>query len=145
MMRRLKLSLHRESALTASRVMIGTEKLVYVLVADKRIKYAKGKSKIAYIGTTRNGGARIAGSVATRAPDILTTSGVHSFQARVITCRPRQRVRTWLKLERALLIEFKRRFGQVPKCNTHGSRMRQTDELDYFHPAGIQEIVEDLS
>lgn len=52
-LRRLKLSMHRDHAMEATRVSIGKSKLVYVLAADKKIKYDLGKSRIAYIGTTK--------------------------------------------------------------------------------------------
>ena len=51
--RRLSLSLKRDHALQATRVSIGKSKLVYLLIADKRLKYKDGKSRIAYIGTTK--------------------------------------------------------------------------------------------
>ena len=124
MPRRLKISLKRDEALRVTRVTIGKYKLVYVLVADKRLKYNKSKSRIAYIGTTKNGVARIARSVAARADDILLRHGVRTFHARIVVCQPRQRVATWKKLERALLITFRERFGEVPKCNSHGRKMK---------------------
>jgi hypothetical protein len=55
MPRRLKLSLKREEAIRVTRVSLGKSKLVYVLVADKPIDYTYGKSRIAYIGTTKKG------------------------------------------------------------------------------------------
>lgn len=109
--RRLRLALKREVALRATRVTIGKNKLVYILVADRRLRYPKGRSRVAYIGTTSRGMARVASSVASRAEAILAIHGVRSFEARVVTCQPRQRVRTWLKLERALLIKFKHVYG----------------------------------
>src|SRR5262245_43612878 len=132
MLRRLSLSLRRDEALTATRVSVGNQKLVYVLVADKRLRSGKIKSRIAYIGTTRRGVGRVAGSVAHRANDILSLRGVRRFHARVVTCPPRQRVSTWLKLERALLLAFKSKFGMVPLCNSHGKGMRERDEFRYF-------------
>ena len=82
--RRLRLSLKRDEALRATRVSIGKQKLVYVLVADKRLRYPKGRSRIAYIGTTKKGVTRIAQSVAKRAEDILSLHGVRTFHARVV-------------------------------------------------------------
>jgi hypothetical protein len=137
-MRRLPVSLRRDEAINATRVFIGASKLVYILIADKRLKYRKGKSRIVYIGTTKNGSSRIAGSVAARAEEILSLHGVRSFHARVVTCRPRQRVKTWHKLERAMLLEFKARFGEVPKCNTQGSNMVETDEFRYFSKTRVR-------
>jgi hypothetical protein len=113
-LRRLKLSLTKHPALQATRVSIRNSKCVYVLIADKRLRYGGGKSRIAYIGTTKNGAARIAQSIASRADAILTLHGVESVHARVITCRPRQHVKTWRQLERALLIVFKKKLG---KCH----------------------------
>src|SRR5438876_573559 len=124
--RRLAISLKRDLALQATRVTTGKNKLVYVLVTDKRLRYGKKKSRIAYIGTTKNGVSRIAQSVAARAPAILRLHGVRSFDARIITCKPRQHVKTWFKLERALLMTFRELYGQVPKCNSHGKRMKPT-------------------
>lgn len=51
--RRINISIKRESALHATRISIGKLKLVYVLVADRRLQYPKRKSRIAYIGTTK--------------------------------------------------------------------------------------------
>ena len=144
-MRRAPVSLKPDHALDATRVSIGKEKLVYLLIAAKRLKYPRGKSRIAYIGTTRQGLSRIAQSVATRADKILGLPGVTSFHARVVTCKPRQRVKTWLKLERALLVAFKDRFGKVPCCNSHGKKMKAADCFDYFRRARIEDIVDDLS
>lgn len=126
-------------------MVLGNLKLVYVLVADKRLQYPNGKSRIAYIGTTKKGVARIAQSVASRADAILQLSGVRTFRARVLTCRPRQRVKMWHKLERALLITFREQFGEVPRCNSHGKKMKQAGEFDLFARARIREVLADLS
>ena len=144
-LRRIKLALHRDHAMEATRVTLDKSKLVYVLIADKKLKYENGKSRIAYIGTTKKGGARIAQSVAARADDILAIRGVRSFHARVITCRPRKNVKTWFQLERALLIKFRELFGQPPYCNSHGSRMRRNKEFNYFSEFGVQALIEELS
>ena len=144
--RRLAISLERASAISVSRVSIGKNKLVYILVCDKKLVYKFGRSKIAYIGTTKKGLARISESVAFRAKDILRLSGVKTFEARVVSCRPRQNVKTWHKLERALLLEFREMFGDVPKCNSHGTGMSERDEFKkYFTKARIKRIIDDLS
>lgn len=145
MIRRIRTSLHREHALRATRVSVGKNRLVYVLIADKRFSYGKMKSRICYIGTTRQGLARVASSVAHRADNILSESGVREFHARIITCKPRQKVKTWIKLERALLLEFRNKFGSVPICNVHGKGMREIDEFDYFSRSGIRNLIEELS
>lgn len=144
-MRRANISLKREVALTARRVLLGNQRLVYVLVAGRPIRYEYGKSRILYIGTTRSGSARVAQSVASRADAILNQHGVRFFEARIVTCSPRRRVKTWVKLERALLLVFRERFGQVPMCNSHGMYMQATDELDYFRRERLVQVLEELS
>jgi hypothetical protein len=145
MLNRLRMSLRNGEALKATRVSIGKNKLVYVLIADKRQRYAKGKSRIVYIGTTKKGVGRVAGSVASRAEHILRLRGVTSFHARVITCQPRQSIPTWLMLERAFLLSFKTKFGEIPVCNSHGKGMREGDEYRYFHKKGVANNIDELS
>lgn len=143
--RRLRLSLKRDEALRATRVSVGKNKLVYVLLADKKLRYPKGKTRVAYIGTTKKGMSRIAQSVSTRAEDILSIRGVRQFHARIITCPPRQRVKTWHKLERALLMQFRIIYGDVPYCNSHGTRMKETDEFEYFRRSAVVDVIEELA
>ena len=118
--------------------------MVYVLVASKMIKYPFGSSKIAYIGTTKKGIQRVAQSVAHRADMILGLHGVHSFEARIVSCRRRQNVSTWKKLEYALLLKFRKEFGRVPRFNQKGANMRETDEFDYFNEKRIRKIIDRL-
>jgi hypothetical protein len=143
--RRLSISLREDPAIHATRVNLGNLKLVYALVANKRFKYPKGKSRVVYIGTTRKGSSRVAHSVSYLADAVLGMRGVRTMDARIITCRPRQRVRSWLKLERALLITFREMYGQVPHCNSHGRKMKVRDELGYFSPSRLRSVLEELA
>lgn len=143
--RRASVSLKREPALVARRIILHKDKLVYVLVANKKFDYEKGRSSIVYIGTTKKGGARIAQSVAFRSKEILELRGVTEFEARIITCKPRQRVKMWHKLERALLLSFKEKFGEVPQCNIQGKNIEEVDEFNYFTKSRLKRILEDLS
>lgn len=145
MPRRSSLSLKREEAIRVTRVTLGKSKLVYVLVADKPLKYAYGRSRIAYIGTTKKGVGRIAQSVAARTEDILSLHGVRTFHARIVTCQPRRKVETWKKLERAMLLKFREAFGVVPKCNYMGKKMKMSDEFRYFGDASIKKVIDRLS
>ena len=77
--RKIRLSLKRDEALRATRICVGKLKLACVLISDKRIVYPNGKSRIAYIGTTKKGIERIAQSVAFRANDILKLHGVRTL------------------------------------------------------------------
>lgn len=143
--RRISVSIKRDPALEATRVSIGKQKLVYVLVADKRLYYPKKKSRIAYIGTTKRGLRRVAGSVASRADEILALPGVRSFVARLVTCQPRQRVQTWRVLERALLLKFREIYGAPPRCNHHGKRLKVRDEFAYLRPSRVAAVLDELS
>jgi hypothetical protein len=114
-------------------------------VTDKSLKYPRGKSRIAYIGTTKRGLRRIATSAAKHAEEILGLSGVRSIVARIVTCQPRQRVKTWLVLERALLLAFREKYGSQPKFNLHGKKIKPRDELEYFSRKRLSEILSEIS
>ena len=145
MTRRLNLSLKAQHALEVTRIAVGNQKLVYVLIANKSFSYSHGrKSAIAYIGTTKKGVARVAGSAAERAEDILSKWGVKKVTARIVTCSPRRRVKTWLKLERALLLEFRSAYGSVPKCNLQGKNVVETDEFSYFSRDATRKLIQKL-
>jgi hypothetical protein len=141
MVRRLKLSLKRIHAIEVTRIAVGNQKLIYVLVADRKFSYPHGKSAVAYIGTTKKGIERVASSAAHRAEDILSRFGVKKVTSRIVTCAPRQKVKTWLKLERAMLIAFRAEFGRVPAFNSHGKQMRETDEYDYFARNAVRKLI----
>ncbi len=143
--RRANISLKRESALSARRVLIGNQKLVYVLVGPRPIPYEWDRSRILYIGTTRSGSSRVAQSVSSRADQILQQHGVKSFEARIVTCSLRRRVRTWAKLERAMLLCFRELFGELPLCNARGLHMRPTDEFLYFSRERVRQVLHELS
>lgn len=143
--RRLPVSLHRGAAVSVSRVGISNgDKLVYVILANRKLNYALGRTRVAYIGTTTRSIARLAVSAAYRAPEILGLRGVTEFEVRVISCQPRRNVRTWAKLERALLLTFREMYGEIPHCNKQGIRMKERDEFVYFRPRRLRQILDDL-
>lgn len=143
--KKLRVSLKRGAALRADRTLLAGPKLAYVLVADKKLKYKTGRSRIVYIGTTKNGKGRVAQSVATRAEKILAMHGVKEFDARIVTCTAKQNVRTWRKLEMALIIAFRERYGEIPKCNDKGKAKEATDHFDYFSKRRLKTVLEDLA
>lgn len=143
--RRNSVRLRPDEAMQVSRIALGADKLVYAIVASKRLKYPNGRSRIAYIGTTKKGISRIASSVAERSDSVLNLHGVKSFTVRVLTCKPRQKVRTWFKLEHALLWVFKEHFGEVPKCNSPKRTKTAGDVFKYFSKAGLLTKIEDIS
>lgn len=138
---RLRVKLHPGEAMTLTRVSVNEEKLVYVLLAGRKRKYTNGRSRVVYIGTTKRGIQRIASSVASKAGEILAEHGVRELHVRIITCRPRPRVKTWLKLERALLLTFREIYGQIPLYNQQGKKMREDDEFLYFGRTRVRGIV----
>ena len=144
-MKRLTIQGHKGTAITVRRVSTKVQKLVYIMSTDKKRKYARGRSRIVYIGTTSRGINRMTSSVAARAKKILELTGVEEFTVRVVTCRPKQRVKTWHKLERALILTFREFFGEVPFCNSHGKKMKLTDEFSLFSKARLKTVLEDLS
>ena len=127
------------------RVALEHERLVYVICADKKLKYPKGYSQIAYIGTTKNGIARVATSAAFRSWDVLWSRGVQSADVRIVTCRPRQGFKSWVKLERALILAFREKFGEPPMCNVQGRAMKLRDEFDRFSFERLSRIIDTLS
>jgi len=138
----LLVKLHRSPALTVTRTDVRSERLVYVIVACKPQRYRFARSPVVYVGTTRRGLGRIAASAAYRADKILSLRGVESFHVRVVTCRPRRNVKTWAKLERALLLRFRERYGDVPLCNQQGKRIQETDEFRYFKRERLDQIID---
>lgn len=122
------------------------EKLVYVHLASKKQSYEHGtKSRIVYIGTTKKGQARVASSMAERAPSILKLHGVKTFDVRIITCKGLQKVRSWKQLETALLIAFRSIYGTVPACNKQGKNIDHDNECwKYFTRAKIERVIEEL-
>src|SRR5215510_11573437 len=96
----MNVRLTRDPVVVVERQSINERKLVYVIVANRPISYADGRSRIAYIGTTQHGLNRIASSIAARAPDVLRIRGVRRFEVHVLTVTGRGHVKTWVKLER---------------------------------------------
>ena len=134
-------------ALIINRNAIKEEKLVYIGVANKKIKYSEfgKKSHIVYIGTTKKGSDRMLGSASHQGKKILCKHGIKELKFFVVTCTKLQKVKTWHKLERALLITFRSMFGTVPQCNNQGNKMRWTDERDYFTEDRLKTVIKQLS
>lgn len=145
MARRLAISLERVHAMQVTRIAIGNKKLVYVILISKPHKYRWGRSRVVYIGTTKNGVSRVAQSAASKSDDVLRKlRGVKDFYVRVITCTARKNVKSWKKLERALILTFRKEYGDIPYCNKQGKNSKWTDELDYFKEARLKDILASL-
>jgi len=141
MARKLTIRIGARPAITITREATRSHRLVYIAKANRALKYPFDRSKIVYIGTTRKGVGRIAASASQQARRRLDVHGVKSLEFFVVTCKPLQRLRTWSKLESALLITFKREFGAVPVGNTMGKNRRWRDELEYFTERRLQSVI----
>lgn len=139
-----KLTIHTAAkpALVISRPAFNADRLVYLAVANKPLKYPHARSRIAYIGTTKSGASRIAASAAYRAKDLLALHGVTSLSFYVVTCASRQRVKSWRKLETGLILAFKHLYGRPPKCNVKGKNQKWGDELDYFTKYRLESVLQ---
>ena len=139
--KKLAIKTAAKPALVISRPAFDADRLVYIAVANKALKYPHGKSCVAYIGTTQAGASRIASSAAYRAKDLLALHGVSSLSFFVVTCTSRKGVKSWRKLETGLLLAFKHMYGQVPKCNVKGKNQKWSDELEYFTRARLENVL----
>ena len=133
------------AAVTITRHAINREKLVYIACANKALSYRHGRSPIVYIGTTRKGVDRIAASAAVKAKLFLSDHGVKQLDFYVVGCAPRKKVKTWRKLERGLILEFRHMFGDPPLGNTQGLKMKWTDELNYFTRQRLESVLKKYS
>lgn len=131
-----------EPSLTIHRIAFDEDKLVYLARANRMFNYDRGRSNIGYIGTTKNGAWRIASSAAHRGWTLMDEYGVQSLDFHVVTCTPVPGMRSWKKLERALLIRFCERYGRPPLANKQGGRLRWENELDYFSIRKLDEIID---
>ncbi len=141
MKKRLRIRCRSHPAITITRQALKADKLVYVARTNKPLRYRHGRSCIAYIGTTQAGAARVAQSAASRAPQLLKIYGVKSIEFYVVTCAPRAGLRAWRKLERALLLVFRERYGEKPWCNKQGTHIKWQDELKYFSRKALEEVL----
>ena len=143
-MKRLKISLERLHAMQVTRIAVGKKKLVHAILTPKAVKYSWGRSRVVYIGTTKNGVSRVAESAAARSDKVLSIRGVNHFFVRIVTCSTQQSVKTWEKLERALILAFRQRYGGIPMCNKIGKSSKWRDELKYFKLERLNGILEGL-
>ncbi len=144
MPRKLKIKRQRSPAIVINRTAFRDNKLVYLARTNNPNRYPWGRSKIAYIGTTKKGARRIASSAAVRGEDLLEEYGIKHLEFFVVTCGKVPGVETWRKLERALLIKFREKYGSIPRANKNGTKIRWKDEQKYFRPEKLDRILEEL-
>ena len=137
---RLKIS-QKGKALSIYRPAIEHERLVYIALANKAVQYQIGSSRIVYIGETRNGAFRIGASAADKAATLLAEHGMKRIDIVVVTCSSRQRVKTWEKLETALLIKFRHRHGEIPRFNVQGKNKEWRVVERYFSQEAVEKAL----
>jgi hypothetical protein len=130
-----------QAAITITRAASGASELVYIAFANKPLRY-HGDSRIAYIGTTKNGALRVANSAVWKADVVLERKGIHTLEFWLIPAPRRGNQPTYLKLERALLLRFHERYHSVPIANKQGRNFFWRDELDYFTIGSIDRIID---
>jgi hypothetical protein len=141
-MRKLPIKMSSHPAVIIHRRANTNKRLVYVAVANKAHKYPFGRSHIVYIGSTKKGAARVAASAAAKARELLTGFGVKELRFFTVSCRRRAHVKTWMKLERGLLLRFREIFGNVPIGNKQGRKIKPTDERRYFTSRRLEAVLE---
>jgi len=121
--------------------------MVYVLRADKPIRYEVGHSRIVYIGETRRGTRRPAGSAASKAMRTFgVLHGIRRIDVHPLTFQGIQSVRMWEILERDLLATFKATYGEIPFYNQQGKGKKfSLDRIKYFRKSRLEKIIRLLS
>jgi len=138
MARRLHVSLSRSPVMTLSRSAIGNERLVYLLAANKLVRYPRGRSRIVYVGTTKRGVRRVAASVAGRAEALFERRGIRGVNAHLLTYTKGSGAHAlWLKLERAVLFMFKFEYGTIPVLNKMGKNFWPGTEFAHFNKKAL--------
>ncbi len=136
---------HNHPAITITRIAYAASELVYLAYANKPLRYEHGDSRIAYIGTTKNGVWRVACSATWKAQDLFTRKGVHTLEFFLIAAPRHGKHTTYRKLERALLLRFRERYGSVPAANKQGKRLSWRADDNVFTHASINKIIEDFA
>lgn len=140
-----RIKLLGEPVVSVSRGALKADRLVYVLAVNRLMRYPNGRSSIAYIGTTRTGIRRVASSIAHRAEPILTRTGIRHVRAYVLTYKGKHGVQgMWRKLERAALIIFKLKYGDIPLLNKKGKNFWPKNEFELFSRRRLLSMIEEF-
>lgn len=148
MAKKLKIKFRTYPSIIINRTAVRDDKLVYIARANKQIRYpSRVRSRIVYIGTTRKGARRIASSAASKGEQLLYDYGIKQLEFNIVTCTRRPGVETWKKLERALIIRFRERFGIPPKANKAGKfwHAEKDKKKRYFSQEKLDQVIDALS
>lgn len=148
MAKKLKIKFRKYPSIIINRTAVRDDKLVYIARANKQIRYpSRDRSRIVYIGTTRKGARRIASSAASKGEQLLYDYGIKHLEFNIVTCTRRPGVETWKKLEKALIIRFRERFGIPPKANKAGKfwHAEKDKKKRYFSQEKLDQVIDALS
>jgi hypothetical protein len=136
--RKLKVKCSKTSLLTVTRSPQWNRRMVYILVANKYLKYQNGRSRIVYIGTTGKGSARPAASAVNKASlAFKRLHGVKTIEVHIATCRGRRAMQTWKYLESSLLHTFWNRYFELPTYN----KVRPKPKEGVFRPDALAKLI----
>jgi hypothetical protein len=141
---KLKIRSSKTALLTLTRSPRWSDRMVYILTANKHLRYRDrdsrtvGRSKILYIGTTKKGAGRPAASAVSKASDVFYhLHGVRTIDVHIVTCTTHNKKQTWKKLEAALLDAFRHRYFQLPKYN----KVRPKPVEGLFSSNALQKLI----
>ncbi len=138
-MRKLKVRSSKTSLLTLTRSRQWNPQMVYILTANKPLRYKNGRSKILYIGTTKKGPLRPAASAVNKASLIFyKLHGIKAIEVHIVTCGRRKRVPTWKRLESSLLDVFRTKYFELPKYN----KVRPKADEKLFTGNALRKIID---
>jgi hypothetical protein len=142
-MNALRVRVSKESALTIDRSRMWKKRLVYVLVANKKFRYPSGRrTHVLYIGTTGKGAKRPAASAVEKAMSIFgDVHGVKQIGVYLLNSGSRQSVRTWQKLESALLAVFWQTYFALPRENKKRGEYIKEEDIRYFRRENLLRIL----
>ncbi len=128
-------------AIQFNRADYGKDRIVYLLEVNKSHRYPRGRSRIVYIGTSRNGASRVAQSLVFKGKPYLEDHGIRELKAYVITVPGKRKVKMWKELESALLLGFVREYGAKPDANKQVPRGKAETIFKYFREKEIVAIL----
>jgi hypothetical protein len=145
MPRRPRPKVHGKPAITITRTAYAASELVYIAYANRPYRYQHGDSRVVYIGTTKNGVWRVASSAVWKAKDVFEHWGFHTLEFYIIAAKRQGKQPTYRKLERALLLRFRERYGTPPVANKQGAKMRWRKDDNAFTFASLNKILDEFA
>jgi hypothetical protein len=142
-MRSLNVRCTKKSLLTVLRSSRWKQRMVYILAANKSYKYKSGeRSHIIYIGTTGKGAHRPATSAVDKASEAFKDlRGVKEIRVHIASCRGRKAMRTWEKLESALLATFRQLHFDLPIYNKKKGADKRVGDIRHFRHKALEKVI----